>query len=100
MPRRRILSDRQHAALFDLPTDQAALLKHYTLADDDIEHIRGRRGAQNKLGFALQLCAFRYPGRLLTAGEVIPTQVSEFIAAQIGVKADDLIHYAETGVTL
>ncbi|MEL6841519.1 MAG: DUF4158 domain-containing protein, partial [Pseudomonadota bacterium] len=99
MPRRRILSDRQHAALFDLPTDQAALLKHYTLADDDIEHIRGRRGAQNKLGFALQLCAFRYPGRLLTAGEVIPTQVSEFIAAQIGVKADDLIHYAETDVT-
>ncbi len=99
MPRRRILSDRQHAVLFDLPTDQADLLQHYTLADDDIEHIRARRGAQNKLGFALQLCAFRYPGRLLTAGEVIPRQVSEFIAAQIGVKSDDLIRYAEIDVT-
>lgn len=46
MPRRHILTERQHAALFDLPTDDAALLRHYTLADDDIEHIRARRRAQ------------------------------------------------------
>ena len=29
---------------FDLPTDEAALLRHYTLSDDDIEQIRARRG--------------------------------------------------------
>ena len=50
---------------FDLPTDEAALLRHYTLSDDDIEHIRieqirVRRGGHNRLGFALQLGAFRY----------------------------------------
>ena len=45
---------------FDLPTDEAALLRHYTLSDDDIEQIRVRRGGHNRLGFALQLCAFRY----------------------------------------
>ena len=45
---------------FDLPTDEATLLRHYTLSDDDIEHIRVRRGGHNRLGFALQLCAFRY----------------------------------------
>jgi TnpA family transposase len=72
MPRRHILTERQRKALFDLPTDEGALLRHYILDDDDIEHIRTRRHAHNKLGFALQLCAFRYPGRLLTAGEVIP----------------------------
>jgi TnpA family transposase len=99
MPRRHILTERQRKALFDLPADEGALLRHYTLDDDDIEHIRTRRHAHNKLGFALQLCAFRYPGRLLTAGEVIPLPVTEFLAAQIGVKPHELAGYAETEVT-
>ena len=88
MPRRSIWSVRQRAALFDLPTDEAALLRHYTLSDDDIEQIRVRRGGHNRLGFALQLCAFRYPGRLLVAGEAIPLNVLRFIAAQLGMRAD------------
>ena len=75
MPRRSIWSARQSAALFDLPTDEASLLSHYTLSGDDIEHIRVRRGGHNRLGFALQLCAFRYPERLLAAGEAIPLNV-------------------------
>lgn len=99
MPRRQVLTERNRAALFDLPTDEPSLLRHYTLADDDIEHIRGRRLAHNQLGFALQLCAFRYPGRLLIAGETIPQEVAEFVAAQIGVKGIDLAGYAETDVT-
>ena len=40
------LGARQRAALFDLPTDEAALLRHYTLSDEDIEHIRAWRGLQ------------------------------------------------------
>ena len=99
MPRRHILTERQRKALFELPTDEGTLLQHYILDDDDIEHIRTRRHAHNKLGFALQLCAFRYPGRLLTAGEVIPLAVTEFLAAQIGVKPHELAGYAETDVT-
>ena len=94
MPRRSILTDRQRSALFDLPTDEAALLQHYTFADDDIEHIRARRKPENRLGFALQLCAFRYPGRLLIPGETIPLEVSRFIAAQLGLNADNLADYA------
>jgi len=88
------LTDRQRSALFDLPTDEAALLRNYTLADDDIEHIRARRKPENRLGFALQLCAFRYPGRLLIPGETIPLEVSQFIAAQLGMNANDLADYA------
>jgi TnpA family transposase len=94
MAHRAVLTARQRAALFDLPTDEASLLKHYTLADDDIEHIRTRRRPQNQIGFALQLCAFRYPGRLLKSGEVIPDEVSRFLAAQLGLKPDDLLPYA------
>ena len=94
MPRRSILVERQRTRLFDLPTDKASLLKHYTLADDDIEHVQERRRPENQLGFALQLCAFRFPGRLLKSGEVIPEDVSRLIAAQLGLKPDDLLPYA------
>ena len=42
MPRRHILTERQRKVLFDLPTDEGALLRHYILDNDDIEHIRTR----------------------------------------------------------
>lgn len=99
MPRRQILNARQRAALFDLPTNQETLLRHYTLADDDIEHIQSRRRAHNRFGFALQLCAFRYPGRLLIPGEVIPSEITEFLAAQLGLNARDLADYAHRAET-
>ncbi|MDF6436325.1 DUF4158 domain-containing protein, partial [Escherichia coli] len=69
MSRRHIFTERQRAALFDLPTDELSLLKFYTLGDDDLENIRQRRRPENRIGFALQLCALRYPGRAL-AGTV------------------------------
>lgn len=99
MPRRQILNARQRAALFDLPTDQETLLRHYTLADDDIEHILSRRRTHNRFGFALQLCVFRYPGRLLVPGEVIPSEITEFLAAQLGLNTDDLADYAHRAET-
>jgi TnpA family transposase len=62
MPRRHILTERQRAALFDLPTTEVEMLRHYILADDDVEHIQDRRRPENRIGFALQLCVLRYPG--------------------------------------
>lgn len=94
MAHRTVLTDRQRAALFDLPTVEAEMLHHYTLSDDDLEIIRARRRPHNRFGFALQLCALRYPGRLLTPGEVIPLVVTRFLAAQVGLKPDDLAGYA------
>ena len=94
MAHRTILTERQRSALFDLPTDRTVMLRHYTLADDDLEIIRARSRPHNRFGFTLQLCALRYPGRLLTPGEVIPLEVTRFLAAQLGLKADDLAGYA------
>ncbi|MEN5315381.1 Tn3 family transposase [Pseudomonas koreensis] len=94
MPRRHILTERQRSALLDLPTDELSLLQHYTLADDDLVNIQERRRQENRLGFALQLCALRYPGRALTPGELIPQAVLSFIGAQLGIPADALIIYA------
>lgn len=94
MAHRTILTERQRSALFDLPTDEPSLLRHYTLADDDLEYIHTRRRSHNRFGFALQLCALRFPGRLLAPGEVIPQEISRFLAAQLGLKPDDLMGYA------
>ena len=94
MPRRSVLTERQRSALFDLPTDEASMLRHYTLADDDLEHINDRRRSENRIGFALQLCALRYPGRLLSSDEVIPEKVLRFLAAQLGLTGDDILPYA------
>ena len=94
MAHRTILTARQRAALLALPTDEASILYHYTLSDDDLEHINERRRDQNRLGFALQLCALRHPGRLLSAGEVIPEPVVRFIGAQLGMTGDELLPYA------
>src|SRR3546814_17805502 len=91
MPRRVTLTDRQREALLHLPVDQGELLRHYILSDEDLGHIRQRRRAHNRFGFALQLCVLRYPGRVLAPGELIPAQVSDFIAAQLGLTSDDLL---------
>ena len=93
MPRRTILTERQREALFELPSDETSLICHYILSDDDLRHIRQRRRDRNRLGFALQLCAFRYPGRLLQPGELIPPRMLAFIGAQLGVSADELVEY-------
>ena len=94
MAHRTILTERQRAALFDLLTDEADMLRHYTLADDDLDHIRERRWPENRIGFALHLCALRYPGRLLSHGEAIPDKVLRFIGAQLGITGEALLAYA------
>jgi len=94
MAHRTILTERQRAALFDLPTTEVEMLRHYILADDDIEHIQARRRQENRIGYALQLCVLRYPGRLLTQGEVIPDKLLRFIGAQLGITSEALLAYA------
>ena len=95
MAHRTILTERHRNVLFALPTDEPSLLKHYTLADDDLEYIRERRRPENKLGFALQLCALRFPGRTLAPGELISEEILAFIGAQIGISEDALATYAK-----
>lgn len=72
MAHRRILTAGQRRALFDLPTDEGDCRRRYALGEDDLQRIRRRHKPENRLGFALQLCALRFPGRLLKPGEVIP----------------------------
>jgi hypothetical protein len=93
MAHRTILTDHQRAALFARPEDEATHLRFYVLSDHDIGLIRRRRRPWNRLGFALQLCALRYPGRLLQPGETIPEAMLAFVGAQLGFAAEELASY-------
>jgi len=83
--RRQQLSETQLAELFDPPTDQRELVRHYTLADADLAAIRRCRGDHNRLGHAVMLCYLRHPGRPLRAGERPPGPLLAFVAEQVGV---------------
>ena len=94
MPRRRALTEAQLDALLALPADEARLIRHWTLDAADRAAVDRRRGSHNQLGFALQLCAFRYPGRLLRPGEAIPDTALRFVADQLHVDPATLAAYA------
>jgi TnpA family transposase len=46
--------------------------------------VRTKRRASNRLGVAVQLCAFRYPGRTLDPAELPPEPMLAFVAKQLG----------------
>lgn len=99
MPRRAVLSEEQRAALLALPDEETLLVQHWTLSQDDLTVIVRRRRPHNRLGFATQLCALRYPGRLLRPGELIPHAPLAFVAEQLKVASEALADYAMRGPT-
>lgn len=99
MPRRTILSAAQRAAFETLPAEHAELAKHYLLSDEDLVLIAARRRVQNRLGFAVQLCLVRYPGRALRAAEQLPPTLVAFVAEQIGADPLTLGDYAKRDQT-
>ena len=84
MSRRRALTKAQLESLLALPVTEADLVRYWTLGDDDLAIVGRRRRNHNQLGFALQLCALRCPGRLLRPGEIIPQPALRFVADQLG----------------
>ena len=99
MPHRAILSTAQRVTFETLPTEPVELAKHYLLSDEDLELVQKRRRAENRLGFAVQLCLIRYPGRLLRANEYPPRPLIAFVADQVGVDPDVFGAYAKRDET-
>ena len=99
MKKHEILSPQSRAALFDTPTEPAAIVRHYTLSPEDLSLIQRRRRDANRLGFAVHLAYFRYPGRIIGVDEQPPQDVLRFIAAQIEGRVADLFHYADRAQT-
>jgi len=93
MAHRPILTERQRNDLIALTTDNSSMLTYYILSDEDIIHIKQKRDDHNQLGFALQLCALRYPGRYLNSDDILPKELIDFIGAQIRSSEVQLLNF-------
>ena len=94
MARRTILTAAQRLALLALRAERHELARFWTLGEPELAFLARRRRDRNRLGVGLQLCALRYPGRLLRPAETIPAAAIAFVAEQLGVAADVLGGYA------
>lgn len=70
---RTLLKIQVRQALFDIPTDEDSLIRHYHLSPADRLEIEVRRREHNRLGFAIQLCLMRHPGRALIVERINQT---------------------------
>jgi Domain of unknown function (DUF4158) len=95
--RRQQLTEAQIAALFDPPTDRRELMRYYTLREADTAMIRRCRGDHSRLGYALTLSYFRYPGRPLRINERPPAALVSFVAEQIDVRPESMDDYLVSG---
>jgi TnpA family transposase len=85
MTRRKLLSPEERQALLGIPDDEASLIRHYTLSPQDRLQAEVRRRAHNQLGYAVQLCLMRYPGRILGVDESPPAAMVSYVAEQLEV---------------
>ncbi len=84
MAKRKLLKIHDRQKVFDIPADEDSLIRHYSLPPADRLEIELRRREHNRLGFAVQLCLMRYPGRVLGAEETPPRAMLRYVADQIG----------------
>lgn len=94
MPRRMILTDAERQNFLALPADDDTLIRHWSLDDEDHRLLETRRRDDTRLGLALQLCALRYPGRLIQRGEIIPESAVVFLAEQLRIEPEALASFA------
>ncbi|MQA61812.1 MAG: DUF4158 domain-containing protein [Actinophytocola sp.] len=79
--------------------DQDELIDRWTLVEDELALVAGKRGA-TRLGFALLLRFYTERGRLPRGRGEIPDAAVEYVARQVGVSAGELAFYDWSGRTI
>jgi TnpA family transposase len=97
MPARVPMTERERSALLALPADEEMVVRVHTLDSGELAGVATARTPETRLGYALQLCALRYPGRHLRRGEVIPAAMLEHIADQLGIDPAHVAGFARRG---
>ena len=89
-----IFSETEWARLASFPEEIPGddLIRAFTGADRDLVALR--RGAANRLGRALQLCALRYLGFVPRNLSAAPRSAACFVADQLEVSPDEIQSYA------
>lgn len=101
MSTHELLSPAQRAQFNEVPKEMSDrdLARYYTLSPEDIEVINRRRGAANRLGFAVQLGYLRFPGRPFAPQEEIPLPILAYIGRQIGISPSVMEEYSRSRET-
>ena len=94
MPARIPMTGKQRDALLALPATEEDVVRHHSLDENDLAAIREARTPETKLGYALQLCCLRHPGRHLQKGELLPAIMLDHIAEQVDVDAEVIAQFA------
>jgi len=104
MPRKSpaLLKLEQRELFMLIPEDLSDrdIAHYYTLSTQDLALIKKFRGSRNRIGFAVQLCVLRFPGRTLTEISHIPDRILSYIAEQVGVDVESFADYGQRGMTL
>ena len=95
MPRRAVLTTAERATLFAIPEHEDELIRRYTFSEIDLSVIRQRRGASNRLGFAVQLCYLRFPGVVLGANDAPSASVLRIVAMQLNTSVEKWAEYGQ-----
>jgi hypothetical protein len=78
------MTQKQRASFLALPDTEAFIVQHHSLDKSDLAAIAEARTPETRLGYALQLCCLRYPGRHLRKGETLPAIMLDGSVAKIG----------------
>ncbi len=99
MPRRAVIDRARLDAMLALPDGEAEIVRHDTLTTEELAHVARRRRAHNRFGFALQLCALRFPGRVIHPGEAVPQRIVVHLCEQLDINPAAVGEYAPRAPT-